>query len=218
MSTSKKADQLLSKDFTAILELCKKLFITWNLDSKKFFSIINHLKKDQIIGLMDGSYEVVKKVKEEVKKLFIFTKFFCTRTGLFVYEDSRMQQIRNANNTPKEYVSTEGLEPVFDLPKNMYDSEIIEKLGGEEKVRANVVDMSQIEQLIENQWGGKAGIMLNNGCVNIFYVLGENDLLFAVDVHWFSDRVKWRVSACELGGRGRWIAGDRVFSNKNLIF
>lgn len=66
MTTYQKVVRLLGRDFAAILELCKKLFITWSLDSKNFFYTINHLKKDQIIGLMDDSYEVVKKVKKEI--------------------------------------------------------------------------------------------------------------------------------------------------------
>ncbi len=214
MTTYQKVVSLLGKDFAAILELLKKLFITWNLDSKKFFHTINHLKKEEIIGLMDGTYEIVR--KKVVGKLFVFSEFFFTRQGLYVW-DSLKERIGSIYKESTEYKSIDDLKPAFDLNRNMYDSEIIKEMGGEEKVRENAVTMDQIEQLIKNQWEGKAGIMLNNGFANIFYVIGKNNQLFAVGVNWGSADQEWVVNGDRLDERGRWRRGARVFSNKNFV-
>lgn len=210
MTTYQKVVRLLGKDFAAILELCKKLFITWNLDSKKFFSTINHLKKEQVIGLLDGTYEVVRKVKAD---LFIFNNFFKDQPGLYVWN---MQRISPAYPNLIPYKSIENLKPAFELAQNMSDTEIIKKLGGKEEVRKTAITMDQIEQLIKAQWGGKAGIILNNGYANIFYVIGRNNELFAVNVNWSSGLDRWRVLAYELDEGGDWSSGDQVFSNKGL--
>jgi hypothetical protein len=71
--------------------------------------------------------------------------------------------------------------------------------------------------LIKNQWDGKAGIMLNNGFVNIFYVIGKNNQLFAVRVGWSSDGREWYVFDFKLDEFGGWGQGNRVFSNKNFV-
>lgn len=210
MTTYQKVVRLLGKDFAAILELCKKLFITWNLDSKKFFSTINHLKKEQVIGLLDGTYEVVRKVKAD---LFIFNNFFKDQPGLTVWN---IHRVSPAYPNPTPYKSIENLKLAFKLTQNMWDTKIIEKLGGEEEVRKTAVTMDQIEQLIKAQWGGKAGIMLNNGYANIFYVIGKNDELFAVNVYWGSAYDRWRVYAYGLDEVGNWSSGYLVFSNKDL--
>jgi hypothetical protein len=213
MTTYQKVVSLLGKDFAAILQLTKKLFITWGIDSKKFFHTINHLKKEEIIGLMDGSYEIVR--KKVVGKLFVFSEFFFIRDGLHVW-GSLEERFGSIYKESREYKSINNLKPAFDLNRNMYDSEIIKEMGGEEKVRENAVTMDQIEQLIKNQWGGKAGIMLNNGFANIFYVIGKNNQLFAVRVDWCSDGQEWNVLDYRLGERGRWSQGDRVFSKSCL--
>jgi hypothetical protein len=69
--------------------------------------------------------------------------------------------------------------------------------------------------LIKDQWDGKPGVMLNNGCLNIFYV-AVNSETFAVNVRWNGVVRKWDCYASRLGeGRltnGRWDAGTCVFS------
>ena len=64
--------------------------------------------------------------------------------------------------------------------------------------------------LIEGQWGGKSGILLNNGYANIFYVKVNGEVL-AVSVRWIADYWGWRCVAPRLGDV-RWRAGDRAFS------
>ncbi len=64
--------------------------------------------------------------------------------------------------------------------------------------------------LIEGQWGGKEGTLLNNGYANIFYVK-VNGEVFAVDVDWSVDDRRWHCSADCLAD-SRWSAGFRAFS------
>lgn len=64
--------------------------------------------------------------------------------------------------------------------------------------------------LIEGQWGGKGGTLLNNLDSNIFYV-EVNGEVFAVSVVWCSFYWRWRCYADRLGD-GQCYAGFRVFS------
>lgn len=165
----------------------------------------SHVNKDSFQSYLEG--------KNPFNNLFIFRNFFYTRPGLYFYEDSQMKSATATCSIPKEYKSIKTLSKDFDLEESMNDSAIIKKLGGEEAVRKNAVTWDQIEQMIQNQWEGKSGDLLN---ANIFYVIGENNVLFAVGVFWRSVSDEWRVYAYELGGYGRWFQGDRVFSNKPL--
>jgi len=64
--------------------------------------------------------------------------------------------------------------------------------------------------LIEGQWGGKEGVLLNNGYANIFYVK-VNGSVFAALVYWFAGSREWFCNASRLDGL-RWDAGHRAFS------
>ena len=76
-----------------------------------------------------------------------------------------------------------------DLSKDSLDKDIISDLGGQEKA---TVTPAGIYQLMKQQGNGEAGILLNNGYANIFYVL-IGGVLRAVGVHWLV--VGWRVGA-----------------------
>jgi hypothetical protein len=64
--------------------------------------------------------------------------------------------------------------------------------------------------LIEGQWGGKEGTLLNNGCSNIFYVK-VNGEVFAVGVDWDAVHREWHCHARRLVD-DRCHAGHRAFS------
>ncbi len=72
------------------------------------------------------------------------------------------------------------------------------------------VFLAHLATLIEGHWGGKEGILLNNGYANIFYVK-VNGEVFAVDVRWRTVNREWHCLAGRLGDV-RWRAGDRAFS------
>jgi hypothetical protein len=146
--------------------------------------------------------------------MFNASKYFVTRQGLWVSSDFT-SRILPAYINPMTKRGLDGVNSV-DLPRNMYDSEIItEYLGGEEQARKNAFTLDQIAELVDGQRNGEAGVLLNNGYANIFYVVGKDGVLFAVPVRWRSPDRQWRVDAYELDGHGDWIAGSRLFRNKN---
>lgn len=145
--------------------------------------------------------------------LFIFSDFFYTRPGIRISNDSSMEAVRCAYPNPIPYKNIQTLQPAFDLKINMIDSEIIKKLGGKDKVRKNVVCMSQIEQIIKDQWDGKEGLMLNNGRHNIFPVLDKNNCLSLMTIHWSYIFKSWKVEAFSLYECNNWIKGILVFLN-----
>lgn len=130
-------------------------------------------------------------------------KGFKTRQGLWISDDfhSRVGKKAKPVNDLPAITLTSG-----DLVKNAYDKEI----KADPVMPANYVFESEsdfvayLDQMISKQPNGEEGDLLNNGYWNIFYVAG-----CVVDVRWFSDDRKWRVSTWELDGS--WSAGLRAF-------
>jgi len=95
------------------------------------------------------------------------------------------------------------LEWSLDLP-------IIVSLGGEEKAETT---LAQMFSLIEKQGKGQDGVLLTNGCTNIFYVRDVNGGLLAVYVYWYS--IGWDVGAYSVESPNGWCAGSHVFSSNS---
>jgi hypothetical protein len=160
--------------------------------------------------------DALKVVRTPIAKaVFDSSEYFVTRPGLIYVWPEFASRILPAY--PKA-IPKRGLKGVdfVDLPRNMYDSEIItEYLGGEEEARKHAFIPDQIAMAIDEQKNGESGRMLNNGYANIFYMIGVNGVLFAVYVFWNSDDRWWYVIAFKLGEGGRWYVGNRIFRNKN---
>ncbi len=147
--------------------------------------------------------------------LFNPSEYFVTRDGLMWVSSDFTSRILSAHNKPTEKRGLEGVTHV-DLRKNMYDHDIIkEYLGGEEEVRKHAFTPDQIADMIDKQKKGERGKkLLGDGYTNIFYVVGKDEVLFAVHVGGdFGDR-HWSVNAYELD-MDDWSAGGRIFRNKN---
>lgn len=169
------------------------------------------LKPDVREALVTGGYEL-KPVVQAAGDTFDSVKYFVTGDDLYVLPEFA-SRILPAYHEPIARRGVEGVDSV-DLLANMYDRDIITKyLGGEEEVRKHAFTPDQIAELIDAQPGGKSGKLLNNGYANIFYMIGKDEVLFAVSVYWASVDRQWLVHACVLGG-GYWLAGHRVFRNK----
>ena len=78
---------------------------------------------------------------------------------------------------------------------------------------ANVCDLGQIAELIAAQEGGKPGVLLNNGCANIFPVRGKDGSLRVVHVFWSGGVRRWYVYCDPFKAVSVWFAGGLVFSN-----
>lgn len=97
------------------------------------------------------------------------------------------------------------------LTRSAFDDEIRKEIGAEREETT----LAQIFSLIERQKNGKSGVLLTNGCANIFYVRDANGNLRAVDVGWGAIGGGWRVIACLVSSPRRWFDGIRVFSRNS---
>jgi hypothetical protein len=134
--------------------------------------------------------------------------FFKTREGLWM--SSNFNDLILSGASKIKVSADETTVGYADLAQAANDAEI----GGElpeghvfEDVDTFLVHLAT---LIEGQWGGKEGTLLNNGCSNIFYVK-VNGEVFAVGVFWNAGYRLWFCYAPRLDDR-RWGAGSRAFS------
>ena len=93
------------------------------------------------------------------------------------------------------------------LRQSSVDGPIIAELGGEEKSETTLTEMFF---LMEKQRNGEAGVLLNNGYANIFYIRDACGVLRAVHVDWYDGG--WDVNADTVAYPDGWIAGRQVFS------
>ena len=144
-------------------------------------------------------------------RLTAVATYWQTREGLYVHPSFTKHILPYAKGDATADISKVDF---IDLPKNMSDSGIIATyLGGMEEAKRNAFTLNQVQALIDKQWTGCDGQLLTNGYANLFYVLGKDGVLFALNV--FRDVGEWGVSDWTLGGYGRWGAGYRVFRKKN---
>lgn len=134
--------------------------------------------------------------------------FFKTREGLWM--SSNFNDFIFSGASKKKVSSDETTISYADLAKAANDAEI-----GTELPEGHVFEdvdtfLVHLATLIEDQWGGKEGMLLNNGYANVFYVK-VNGEVFAVLVGWHADYRKWYCLALRLDDL-RWDAGDRAFS------
>lgn len=177
------------------------------------------LLKKYLQGAIEGCFQIstaeneVKPVAEIDPTLFDSSTYFVNRDGLYIWPkfSSRILPAYTAKITKR---GVDGIGSI-DLKRNMYDRKIItEFFGNEEEARKNAFTPDQIAELIDKQKDGVSGLLLVNGYTNIFYVVGKDQVLFAVGVFWRSGARKWDVGAYALDGGGGWCAGSHIFRNK----
>ena len=98
------------------------------------------------------------------------------------------------------------------LLQGSVDSPIIAELGGEEKAETT---LTEIFSLMEKQSKGEAGVLLNSGWANIFYIRDMKGLLRVVFVYWYDDG--WYVSVHSVEYPDGWYSGNRVFSRNSVL-
>lgn len=134
--------------------------------------------------------------------------FFKTREGLWT--SSNFNNFILSGASKKKVSAAETTIGYADLAQAANDDEI-----GNELPKGYVFEevdtfLAHLATFVEGQWGGKEGVLLNNGYANIFYVK-VNGEVFAVHVRWFAVNRVWDCYAYRLDGR-RWAAGCRAFS------
>lgn|GEM_PF-1781065 len=134
--------------------------------------------------------------------------FFKIREGLWM--SSNFNDFILSGASKKKVSADETTIGYADLAQHANDAEIGTELPEGYVFEDVDTFLVHIATLIEGQWGGKEGTLLNNGYVNIFSVK-VNGEVFAVSVRWNADRRRWFCFAYRLGD-DRWYAGGRAFS------
>ncbi len=92
------------------------------------------------------------------------------------------------------------------LERNSFDVPILTELGDKAEVK-----LSYLFDLLAKQSNGEDGVLLTNGCANIFYVCGVDGNIWPVDAFWYSDVHSWFVEACSVELLDRWNGGFQIF-------
>jgi len=188
-----------------------------NRTADRVQAMLNLIGGDDVLDmLMDGRAKLTVEIVRRLNNTTSLTvasnavnphDFFKTRKGLWTSSDFNNFILSGAS---KKVSADETSIGYADLAQAASDVEI----GGElsEGYVFEDVDtlLTHLATLIEGQWGGKSGTLLNNGYANIFYVK-VNGEVFAVNVYWSAVSRGWHCYARRLGD-GRWNAGRRVFS------
>lgn len=136
--------------------------------------------------------------------------FFRTKEGIYVWDSFTDRVLKYVTGT------VEKIAPVaadyFDLQEALLNWRIRSELP-QGHVFGLVEGLTFIAWLIFRQWGGKDGVLLSNGCTNLFY-LDVNSEVLVVYVYWGAGHGRWGVGVWALGESGLWSAGHRVFSRK----
>lgn len=98
-----------------------------------------------------------------------------------------------------------------------YDSEICPKIGEGTFTPPEFVGM--ISRLLAwQQPKGEDGLLLNNGCANIFYPALKDGRVVVVSVCRDSNPLQWDLSAWEIGVGYQWGVGRAVFIHSWPLF
>jgi len=136
---------------------------------------------------------------------FDLAKFYQMRTGPYVFDAF-------IDHFDLKFVgsSSQRLYMTAHLKENACDTDIRRELS-----EVHLSRLEDIASFIKRQSGGKLGFLLNNGCVNIFYVKGKNGEIFAVLIRWGTKDRDWSVGTLTLDS-GNWNVGDRVLFPVNV--
>jgi hypothetical protein len=178
-----------------------------------------NLPGEHLAGLI---VDLLQKLKARVRTLdelalflqgknpFSLAGYFCTRDGLYVYESFTKRVLPFAKETDTAVIDN---CDYVGLRRNMSDTDIINTyLGGMEEAKKNAFTLPQVRTYLDNQWNGEEEPLLTNGYANIFHVLGEGDVLFAVRV--YRDCGRWNLRDWRLDEEHDWPVGVRIFLNK----
>lgn len=94
------------------------------------------------------------------------------------------------------------------LIKASVDTPIRAELGERREITA----LAHLWELMKNQPNGENGVLLTNGYANIFYTIGLDGNVWAVNVSWYSFSEGWHVRADSVEVPKGWGAGCQVFS------
>lgn len=170
-----------------------------HLQEKLAAALVREERQKEVILRFNGAYDF------PATKEYDPSAFFRTRQVLYVWDGLQKLVLPHTRKTaaPAQKLGS------YDLVKCVSDSSIRAELP-EGHVFPASEGLARLAAMIEAQWSGKEGPLLNNGYANLFYVQVA-DGVFVVDVRWRSDNRGWGVGDWRLDD-ARWVGGDRVFS------
>lgn len=177
----------------------------WEEEFKRFLRQEICWADQNMQKLLAERKELKRKIAEltgEPKPLYDHDFFFRARSGLYVSDSFRNLVVA------KTFPSAESraiLTKTQKLSCNMTD-EKIEKMLGNGHIFNETALCDTLAEMLQKQWGGKGGRLLNNGYANLFYTTS-----CVVSVHWYAGGAGWSVDTWERGDY-EWDAGDQVFS------
>lgn len=115
----------------------------------------------------------------------------------------------NGDGKTEDPISEQTLH-YYKLRQYSVDGPIIDELGGAEKSETT---LSEMFSLMEKQGKGEDGVLMNNGCANIFYPKDSAGVLRAVHLRWYDGG--WRIDTYSVDDPSMWSEGDRVFSRNS---
>ena len=158
---------------------------------------------ESVLKILDGSLKFT--LITFAVDTFLTPTYFTTQPKKLWVSDAFTQRITAAYSEPLTPRGIKGVQKAFDLQRKMYDGDFIKQMGGEAEVRKFAFTPDQIASMIDAQPNSIDGAMLNNGYANIFYVIGVDGGLFAVDVDWRSHDSVWGAFAFKLDEFGRCV-------------
>ena len=135
--------------------------------------------------------------------------FYQDRDGLWVWGDFQNRVATRAGTIEVDTVINVDYHEITIPAENGATDEQIETALGSKHLFDETTVSALIAEMISAQEGGRAGLLLNDGKVNLFYISGR-----VVLVSWLAGSSRWVV---DTWGRDddRWNRGPRVFRSSN---
>lgn len=221
-SEYQKVVSLLGENFAALLELSKKWLVTWNMDTKKVVHTLSHLKREELTGLLDGSFEIVRakreaislsplpqdtSVREVVKKSYIYG-FFNRANVEMVKATGGNLQIPKPCKLGKTMTERGILQENFPQLRDLDDSALI--------ARASIIFTSReklqscmINAIIESEEGRAGTIPTKVGTWILGFCVDDDGTLCTFYCCRFS--VGWSVNCDPVKLGNQWRAGYLLY-------
>lgn len=156
---------------------------------------------------------------EPVETIRVFTDSnFCINDSFLISEKppiqigwigEKFQREFLSNTQNKNYETGITTLKIYDLTQKVTDKTIVEQLGGEEKAETS---LSQMWSLLKAQGMGQDGPLLINGNSNIFYIKGQNNVLWSISCFWHESIGPWRIEASLFSNLSVWKPNRRVIA------
>jgi hypothetical protein len=93
MANYQKVVEMLGENLASFLELAKKLLIDWKVDPKRLLHILQNIRKEDLVGLIEGTHSIMPKIEED----------FLNDLG--IYSISGYSEIKNLGDHKKDFKS-----------------------------------------------------------------------------------------------------------------